>query len=95
LLTPAIVEAMTAGEMTGPDLVFGEQLTWGLGVAIDHDGYGMGGLGGSLGWADPRLGLAEAYVTRSMRDHERAEAMDAAMREALASQRAGCGAPTG
>jgi CubicO group peptidase (beta-lactamase class C family) len=91
LFSPAIVEAMTAGEMTGPDLVFEERVTWGLGVAIDHDGYGMGGLGGSLGWADPHLGLAEAYVTRSMRDHERSEAMDAAMRAALA----GCEAPTG
>jgi CubicO group peptidase (beta-lactamase class C family) len=91
VLSPAIVEAMTAGEMTGPDLVLEEELTWGLGVTTDHDGYGMGGLGGSLGWADPRLGLAEAYVTRSMRDHERSEAMDAAMRAALG----GCAAPTG
>jgi CubicO group peptidase (beta-lactamase class C family) len=84
LLSPGIVEAMTAGEMTGPDLVFEEDVTWGLGVAVDHDGYGLGGLGGSIGWADPRLGLAEAYVTRSMRDHARAEAMDAAIRAALA-----------
>ncbi|HET6867369.1 MAG TPA: serine hydrolase domain-containing protein [Solirubrobacteraceae bacterium] len=84
LFSPGIVEAMTAGEMTGPDLVFEDQATWGLGVAIDSDGYGLGGLGGSLGWADPQLGLAEAYVTRLMRDHGRAEAMDAAIRAALA-----------
>jgi CubicO group peptidase (beta-lactamase class C family) len=94
LFSPGIVETMTAGEMTGPDLVFEDEVTWGLGVAIDSDGYGMGGLGGSLGWADPRLGLAEAYVTRSMRDHERAEAMDAAIRWVLSSG-AGCAAPTG
>jgi CubicO group peptidase (beta-lactamase class C family) len=74
---------MTAGEMTGPDLVFEDDVTWGLGVAVDSDGYGMGGLGGSLGWADPELGLADAYVTRSMRDHARAEAMDAAVRAVL------------
>ena len=84
VLSPGIVETMTAGEMTGPDLVFEDEVTWGLGVIVDSDGYGMGGLGGSLGWADPRLGLAEAYVTRSMRDHARSEAMDAAMRAALA-----------
>ncbi len=84
IFSPEIVEAMTAGEMTGPDLVFEAETTWGLGVAIDADGYGMGGLGGSLGLADPRLGMAEAYVTRWMRDHERAEAVDAAMRAALA-----------
>lgn len=86
LLSPAIVEAMTAGEMTGPDLVFEEEITWGLGVAIDSDGYGMGGLGGSLAWADPELGLAEAYVTRSMHDHDRAEAMDAAVRAVLTAR---------
>lgn len=83
LLSPDTVAAMIAGEMTGPDLVFEDETTWGLGVAIDSDGYGMGGLGGSLGLADPRLGMAEAYVTRSMRDHDRASAMDGAMRAAL------------
>jgi CubicO group peptidase (beta-lactamase class C family) len=91
LFSQDIVEAMTAGELTGPDLVFEDERTWGLGVAIDSDGYGMGGLGGSLGWADPQLGLAEAYVTRWMRDHQRAEAMDAAIRAVLA----GSAAPTG
>jgi hypothetical protein len=44
----------------------------------------MGGLGGSVGMADPGLGLAEAYVTRLMRDHDRSDAMDAAIRAALA-----------
>jgi CubicO group peptidase (beta-lactamase class C family) len=83
IVSPATIAAMTAGEMTGPDLVFGEEVTWGLGVAVDSDGYGMGGLGGSVGWANPRLGLAAAYVTRLMRDHERADAMDAAVRAAL------------
>ncbi|HTP20638.1 MAG TPA: hypothetical protein VMJ65_13595 [Solirubrobacteraceae bacterium] len=34
--------------------------------------------------ADPNLGLAEAYVTRLMRAHERAEVMDVAMPAALA-----------
>jgi transposase len=34
--------------------------------------------------ANPRLGLAEAYVTRRTADHDRADAMDAAVRAALA-----------
>jgi CubicO group peptidase (beta-lactamase class C family) len=84
LVLPATIDAMTAGELTGPDLVFEEPRTWGLGVWVEPDGYGMGGLGGSLGMADPELGLAEAYVTRFIRDHDRADAMDAAVRAALA-----------
>jgi CubicO group peptidase (beta-lactamase class C family) len=84
LLAPETVAAMTAGELTAVDVVLGEEVTWGLGVWIDVDGYGMGGLGGSLGMADPVLGLAEAYVTRQLGDHARAEALDAAVRAALA-----------
>ena len=71
---------MTAGEMSAHDPVIDDEVTWGLGVWVDHDGYGMGGVGGSLAMADPDLGLAEAYVTRRMADHDRAEAMDAAVR---------------
>jgi CubicO group peptidase (beta-lactamase class C family) len=83
LVSPATVAAMSSGELTGYDRLLEEEETWGLGVWVDHDGYGMGGLGGSLGMADPALGLAEAYVTRQMGDHERSDAMDAAIRAAL------------
>jgi CubicO group peptidase (beta-lactamase class C family) len=83
LVSPATVAAMTAGELTAHDRLLEEEETWGLGVWVDHDGYGMGGVGGSLGMADPALGLAEAYVTRQMGDHERSDAMDAAIRAAL------------
>jgi CubicO group peptidase (beta-lactamase class C family) len=82
LLSPGLVAAMRAGELTGVDRVLGEEITWGLGVWVDHDGFGMGGLGGSLGMADPELGIAEAYVTRHLAGHERADAMDAALRGA-------------
>lgn len=86
LVSPAIVEAMSAGELTGPDLLFGgDEITWGLGVWVDDDGYGMGGLGGSLAMTDPALGLAEAYVTRQMGEHDRSDAMDAAVRAAIAA----------
>jgi hypothetical protein len=43
-----------------------------------------GRLGGSLALADLRLGLAEAYITRHVAGQERAEAMDASLRAALA-----------
>jgi hypothetical protein len=84
LVSAAIVDAMIAGELTAVDLLLQEEATWGLGVGIDSQGDGMGGLGGSLGFADPSLRLAMAYVTRQMGTHERAEAMDAAVRAALA-----------
>jgi CubicO group peptidase (beta-lactamase class C family) len=84
LLAPATVAAMTRGELTAHDPVLDAEMTWGLGVWVDEDGYGMGGIGGSFGMADPRLGLAEAYVTRRIADHDRADAMDAALRAALA-----------
>ena len=74
---------MSAGELTAPDLLLEDEVTWGLGVMIGPDGYGMAGIGGSLGWADPALGLAEAYATRQLSTHARAEAMDSAVRAAL------------
>jgi CubicO group peptidase (beta-lactamase class C family) len=84
LVAESTVAAMTAGELTAVDKVFGEEVTWGLGVWVEPDGFGMGGLGGSLAMADPELGIAEAYVTRTMADHDRADAMDAALRAAVA-----------
>jgi CubicO group peptidase (beta-lactamase class C family) len=70
LVSPAIVEAMTVGELTAVDLLLQEEATWGLSVGVDVDGHGMGGLGGSLGLADPALRLAEACLTRQMGTHE-------------------------
>jgi CubicO group peptidase (beta-lactamase class C family) len=66
LVSPETVAVMTAGELTARDVLLEEQVTLGLGVWVDHDGFGMAGLGGSLGMAG----------------HERAEAMDDAVRSA-------------
>ena len=84
LIAPELVATMSLGELTAYDRLLEEEMTWGLGVWVDHDGYGMGGLGGSFGMADPALGLAEGYVTRQMGDHRRSEAMDAAVRASIA-----------
>jgi CubicO group peptidase (beta-lactamase class C family) len=83
LVSSEIVDAMTTIQLSAFDLLLEEEAAWGLGVGAEPDGYGMGGLGGSLGLADPALGLAEAYVTRQMGTHERAEAMDVVIRAAL------------
>jgi CubicO group peptidase (beta-lactamase class C family) len=82
LVAPETVATMTRGELTAEDAVFGDRRTWGLGVRVDADGFGMAGLGGSIGTADPAVRLAQAYVTRHLAGHERAEAMDAAVRAA-------------
>jgi CubicO group peptidase (beta-lactamase class C family) len=83
LVEPGTVEAMTRGELTSRDVLLDREVTWGLGVQVDDEGFGMGGIGGSLGLADPAAGIAEAYVTRHMGDHDRAELLDVALRAAV------------
>jgi hypothetical protein len=63
--------------------VFGFDSAWGLGFAVDADGYGMGGLGGSVGWASTAGGYAYAFVTGSMGDHDRSDAVENALRSCL------------
>jgi CubicO group peptidase (beta-lactamase class C family) len=64
----------TRPQWTGTDVLLGDECSWGLGFAVEPDGYGMGGIGGSLGWADPERGLAFGYVAVTLGDHDRAEA---------------------
>ncbi|MEY2532218.1 MAG: hypothetical protein QOF29_128 [bacterium] len=84
VLGEGTVAAMTSPQATGPDRLLGQDVTWGLGVGLEDGGWGMGGIGGSLGWADPARGLALAYLTTRMGDHERALAFEAALVSALA-----------
>jgi CubicO group peptidase (beta-lactamase class C family) len=57
-------------------------VVWGLGVQLEPDGtWGMGGLGGNAGWADPATGHAIAYVTRRLGDFEQVDAIEAALRD--------------
>jgi CubicO group peptidase (beta-lactamase class C family) len=80
LLSPALVEEMTAAHFTGLDRFIGHETTWGLGVQLESDGtWGMGGLGGNAGWADPARGHAIGYVTRRLGDFERVDALDTAI----------------
>jgi CubicO group peptidase (beta-lactamase class C family) len=72
VLGEATVAEMTAPQASGLDRLLGEDATWGLGVGLEDGRWGMGGLGGSLGWADPSRGLAFVYVTARVGDHDRA-----------------------
>ena len=83
LCSEEAVAAALSPRMTGPDRVLGEEATWSAGFALDVDGFGMGGLGGSLGWADPAKRLAFGYVTAALGSHDRAEAVYEAVASAL------------
>ena len=75
-----LAEATTA-QCTGVDALFGEPVSWGLGFAVDDNGFGMGGTGGSYaGLAD---GYAFAFVTAAMGDHDRATTVENAFRACL------------
>lgn len=83
VLREQTVAEMTSPQASGPDRLLGENVTWGHGVGLDDAGWGMGGIGGSLGWADPARGLAWAYLTTRMGDHERALRLEEALLAAI------------
>ncbi|MFI5925629.1 serine hydrolase domain-containing protein [Micromonospora sp. NPDC051543] len=62
LISPARLRAVTTPDgPPGPEWVFGQETTWGLGYAVDDDGsFGAAGSGGSLAYAYPELGLTVA-----------------------------------
>ena len=45
LVSQEMVVEMTRGELTARDVLLDEERTWGLGVWVDTDGFGMGGIG--------------------------------------------------
>ena len=77
-----LAEAVTA-QCSGVDQVFGHENAWGLGFGVSANGYGMGGLGGSYGGADPVGGYAISFVTGSMGDHDRVDALENSLRDCL------------
>ena len=83
LLSPDLLAEATRAQCSGPDRVFGHDNAWGLGFAVDADGYGMGGIGGSLAAASTVGGYAFAFLTGSMGDHSRAAAVENVFRSCL------------
>lgn len=72
--------ALAIPQFTGTDLFIEQEVTWGLGVQIEPDGtWGQGGLGGNAGWADPKRGLAIAYVTRRLGDFAAVDRIESAL----------------
>jgi CubicO group peptidase (beta-lactamase class C family) len=83
LLSPSLLAEATSVQCSGPDLVFGRDNAWGLGFAVEDDGYGMGGLGGSLGWAITDARYAFAFPTGHVGTYDQATLIDNAVRECL------------
>jgi CubicO group peptidase (beta-lactamase class C family) len=72
---------LAVAQFTGVDRFLGEEVVWGLGVQIEPDGsWGMGGLGGNCGWADPAAGLTIGYVTRRLGGFAAVDRIDAALK---------------
>jgi CubicO group peptidase (beta-lactamase class C family) len=82
VLPEPLAREMTREQFRGFDHFLQDETRWGLGVQLDTDGFGHGGLGGSLGWADPACGVAFGYVTAELGTHDRASAAWEAARAA-------------
>ena len=61
----------------------GSRRCWGLGFGVEDDGFGMGGTGGSIGWACTGAPYASGFVTGSMGSHDRSDTVENAIREVL------------
>ncbi len=81
LLDPATVAELVRPQYDGPDLLLGHPVRWTLGMQVEDDGsWGMGGIGGNVGYADPGRGDAIGYVTRRLAGFERLDALEEALR---------------
>jgi CubicO group peptidase (beta-lactamase class C family) len=85
VLSCELCQEATSVQSSGHDAYLQSSVDWGLGFQIENGSYGHGGLGGSGGYADPKLELAFGYVTNLMAGHERgnavADAAEACARE--------------
>lgn len=83
ILSPAMRSDATSAAGSELDLVLGDERSWGLGFLVEPDGYGMGGLGGSVGWWSREGGYALGFVTGEIADHDRATRLENAVRACL------------
>ncbi|WP_270888204.1 serine hydrolase domain-containing protein [Pedococcus sp. 5OH_020] len=83
ILPRGLVDELSTVQASGVDAVTGSPAQWGLGVAIEPDGWGMGGLGGSLGWWSEEGGYALAFVTAYLDSHDRSAQLENAVRGSI------------
>jgi CubicO group peptidase (beta-lactamase class C family) len=83
LLDPGTVAEAVRVQYQGPDLLLDRPVRWTLGMQVDDDGsWGMGGIGGSVGYADPARDYTFAYVTRRLADSDRVDVLADAVNRA-------------
>jgi CubicO group peptidase (beta-lactamase class C family) len=78
-----LVAEMTTVQAAGVDAVTGRDVRWGLGVGVEPDGWGMGGIGGSLGMWSDEGGYAYGFVAAELDDHGRADRLENVLRSCL------------
>ena len=83
LLSEPVLAEMARVQASGHDAVIDQDAAWGLGVAVDDDGFGMGGIGGSYGWWSRVGDYAFAFVTGHLGDGDRGDRIEAVLREVL------------
>jgi len=83
LLSDPTLEQMLTPTGVGTDRVVGSEASWGLGVGLDADGWGMGGTGGSFGWWSEVGGYAIGFVTGHVAGHDRGDRVENAVRGVL------------
>jgi hypothetical protein len=83
LLSPGMLAEAITPQCAGPDRVFGDDNSWGLGFGIDDNGYGMGGLGRSYGGANTAGSYTIGFVTGTVRGYEPIEALEGTLRDCL------------
>jgi CubicO group peptidase (beta-lactamase class C family) len=83
LLPRDLVTELSTVQASGIDAVTGSAAQWGLGVAIDSDGWGMGGLGGSVGWWSEEGAYALGFVTAYLAGHDRGTQVENTVRDCV------------
>ena len=86
ILSTEIVDELLRPQASGFDELLEREVSWGLGPQVEPDGsFGMGGLGGFVGYGARRrdLRFGYGYVTRRLGGHDRSEACELAFEEAL------------
>lgn len=83
LLSEELRAQALSPQVTGVDAVVGQRLSWGLGLQIDGDGFGMGGIGGSIGAASRTGDYGICFLPAYMSGQDRADRLERVLRECL------------